>query len=233
MPVTKTAKRALRGSKRKEIVNKISLSRLEVAIRENTAAITGRSATVAGNPSAPGGEVIKPQGYRVNSGYGMRFHPILRQNRMHTGIDYAFPMGTPVKSGGAGTVLKAGWRGALGKAVEVGIGNGLSLIYGHLNEILVQQGQKVTLNQIVGKSGTTGRSTGPHLHYGVNRNGVPINPNGNYSYNAISASAPRAIPQVGTREVGAVPQALSTKPTVAEAFADMIADFVKPVHLMH
>jgi murein DD-endopeptidase MepM/ murein hydrolase activator NlpD len=102
---------------------------------------------------------------RVTSSFGMRTHPISGRRKMHTGIDYAAPTGTPVWSVGSGTVVFAGWKGGYGKTVEVKHAGGVKTRYGHLSRISVKTGQGVRQHQTIGAVGSTGYSTGPHLHF--------------------------------------------------------------------
>ncbi|MEC5395482.1 M23 family metallopeptidase [Bergeyella sp. RCAD1439] len=96
--------------------------------------------------------------------------------QFHKGIDFAVPHGSDVRSTAMGTVIFAGLKGGYGKCVIIAHGNGLATLYGHLSEILVQTNDQVNVNQIIAKSGNSGRSTGPHLHYEVHKNQTPINP---------------------------------------------------------
>jgi murein DD-endopeptidase MepM/ murein hydrolase activator NlpD len=102
---------------------------------------------------------------RVTSNFGMRTHPISGRRKMHTGIDYAAPTGTPVWSVGSGTVVFAGWKGGYGKTIEVKHAGGVKTRYGHLSRINVKVGQGVRQHQTLGAVGSTGYSTGPHLHF--------------------------------------------------------------------
>jgi len=115
-------------------------------------------------------------GRRISSTFGNRRDPILNRSAFHSGIDFAVPSGTPVRATGAGTVIKAGRNGGYGNMVEIRHANGLTTRYAHMSRILVKTGQKVAVGTIVGKSGNTGRSTGPHLHYEVRQNTKAINP---------------------------------------------------------
>jgi murein DD-endopeptidase MepM/ murein hydrolase activator NlpD len=102
---------------------------------------------------------------RVTSGFAMRFHPILQSWRAHKGIDYGAPKGTPIRSVGAGTVEFAGWQNGYGNAVEVKHGNGKSTFYAHMSRVDVRRGQRIEQGQNLGAVGSTGWSTGPHLHF--------------------------------------------------------------------
>ena len=95
---------------------------------------------------------------------------------MHTGVDLRAASGTIVSATGPGTVIRASTNGGYGKMVEIDHGNGVTTIYAHLSSIAVRVGQTVTVGQTVGRAGSTGRSTGPHLHYEVNRDDRPIDP---------------------------------------------------------
>jgi murein DD-endopeptidase MepM/ murein hydrolase activator NlpD len=112
----------------------------------------------------------------TTSGFGMRMDPFLRTPAMHTGLDFRGEYGEPVHATAAGTVTQAGWSGGYGKMVEVDHGNGFATRYGHLSSIDVEVGQSVRLGQVVGKLGSTGRSTGPHLHYETRIDGDAVDP---------------------------------------------------------
>jgi murein DD-endopeptidase MepM/ murein hydrolase activator NlpD len=114
----------------------------------------------------------------VSSGFGSRRHPILGYQRAHQGVDYRAPTGTPVWSVGDGVVTLAGWNGGCGKTVAVRHENGLESIYCHLSSISVRVGARVDQKQTLGAVGSTGLSTGPHLHFAVKRAGAYVNPLG-------------------------------------------------------
>lgn len=115
-------------------------------------------------------------GRTVTSPFGVRTDPILGTAALHTGMDFRAPIGMPAKVTAAGVVTKAGWNGGYGRMVEVDHGNGFSTRYGHLSEIDVTVGQKLTAGDVIGKTGSSGRSTGPHLHYEVRHNGEAVDP---------------------------------------------------------
>jgi murein DD-endopeptidase MepM/ murein hydrolase activator NlpD len=112
----------------------------------------------------------------VSSPFGVRVDPFLRVAAMHTGIDFRGDMGEPVHATAAGIVSSAGWSGGYGKMVEVDHDNGLATRYGHLSEIDVRVGDTIRIGQVVGRLGSTGRSTGPHLHYETRVDGEAVNP---------------------------------------------------------
>jgi murein DD-endopeptidase MepM/ murein hydrolase activator NlpD len=122
--------------------------------------------------------VRKPVGGEIDltSPYGVRVDPFLHVAAMHTGIDFRGNVGDPIRATAAGTVTAAGWSGGYGKMVEIDHGNGLSTRYGHLSHIDVEVGQTVRIGQIVGRLGSTGRSTGPHLHYETRIDGDAVDP---------------------------------------------------------
>lgn len=112
----------------------------------------------------------------ITSGYGVRRDPFLGQSAMHTGIDFGVYTGTAVHATGPGRVTFAGTNGGYGKMVEIDHGNGITTRYAHLSSISVRVGQIVERGATIARSGSTGRSTGPHLHYEITRNGRTIDP---------------------------------------------------------
>ncbi len=116
---------------------------------------------------------------RISAVFGMRFHPIFKIWRMHKGIDFAAPIGTPIHAPGDGTVLSAcNSKNGYGNEVIIDHGFGYKTVYGHLYKILVKKGEKVKRGEVIGEIGSTGLSTGPHLHYEVRFHNKPINPAG-------------------------------------------------------
>jgi len=112
----------------------------------------------------------------VTSGFGNRNHPMLGYMRAHMGVDYGAPIGTPVWAVGDGVVRQAGWNGGCGKSVTLRHRNGLETLYCHLSSVAVSAGKAVSQKQVIGAVGSTGLSTGPHLHYAVLRGGAYLNP---------------------------------------------------------
>jgi hypothetical protein len=112
----------------------------------------------------------------LTSRFGSRRHPLLGYVRAHQGVDYGAPEGTPVWAVGDGVVTQAGWSGGCGLAVKVHHRNGFDTLYCHLSRVNVAAGTRVAQRQVVGRVGSTGLSTGPHLHYGVLRGGSYVNP---------------------------------------------------------
>lgn len=115
-------------------------------------------------------------GHSVSSTFGVRKDPLLGSPALHSGLDFRAPMGSEARVTAAGTVVSAGWNGGYGRMVEVEHAGGFTTRYGHLSKILVKKGQQLSVGDAVGKVGSTGRSTGPHLHYEVRRNGDALNP---------------------------------------------------------
>lgn len=120
--------------------------------------------------------ILPTNGKYSSDSYGMRVHPVLGVNKMHNGIDIITDVGTNVKSSGKGKVIFSGSKPGYGLAVEIDHGFGYRTIYAHLSKIMVHEGQSVKRGEIIAKSGNTGLSTGPHLHYEVLHNGENLNP---------------------------------------------------------
>lgn len=113
---------------------------------------------------------------RINSPFGWRQHPITRRKDFHTGIDIKANRNDPIKAAGSGKVLYSGWMGGYGKVLVIEHPNGQSTLYAHCSTLLAGKGASVTSGQLVAKIGTTGRSTGPHLHFEVRNGNSPVNP---------------------------------------------------------
>lgn len=122
------------------------------------------------------GKWLKPVPGRITSGFGYRVHPIYKIRKMHTGIDFAAAYGTSVHASASGIVIYAGWWGGYGKVVIISHGSGVATLYGHNSSLAVSSGQKVKAGQLIAYVGSTGLSTGPHCHFEVRKNGVPVNP---------------------------------------------------------
>lgn len=118
-----------------------------------------------------------PVAGRITSGYGQRQDPLSGEESHHAGLDVGAPEGTPIRAPAAGVVLSAGPRGGYGNAVEVDHGNGLVTLYGHAAEVLVSKGEFIQPGQEIATVGSSGRSTGPHLHFEVRVGGTPVDPN--------------------------------------------------------
>jgi len=119
--------------------------------------------------------IFPTQGW-ISSGYGWRINPFTRQREFHEAIDLAAPWGSEIRAAAQGKVTYAGWKGGYGLLIRIADGYGYSTVYGHLSKILVKKAAWVSKGQIIGRVGSTGRSTGPHLHFEVWHNGKAINP---------------------------------------------------------
>ena len=118
---------------------------------------------------------LPSDGY-VSSPYGWRTHPIRGTRRLHTGMDFAANYGTPIRAAKPGTVIYSGWYGGYGKTIIINHGKGITTLYAHSSKLYVKSGQKVKRGQAISAVGSTGLSTGPHLHFEVRKNGTPVNP---------------------------------------------------------
>jgi len=132
-------------------------------------------------PNAASGNGMLPTGMPVSaramtSAFGMRSHPLLGGYRAHNGVDLAAPTGSPIRATSDGTVGSANWNGGYGLFVSLEHGGGVETRYGHMSRLNVVAGQQVKKGDVIGYVGSTGRSTGPHLHYEVRRNGRAVNP---------------------------------------------------------
>lgn len=116
------------------------------------------------------------KGWAVSSTFGVRKDPFLGTAALHSGMDFRAPTGAPIRATAKGVVIRAGWAGGYGRLVEIEHANGLSTRFGHMSRILVKEGDTVNVGDIVGEVGSSGRSTGPHLHYEVRRNGAALDP---------------------------------------------------------
>lgn len=115
-------------------------------------------------------------GRSISSTFGIRKDPILGMPAMHSGMDFRAPTGFPARATAPGTVTSAGWNGGYGRMVEIDHGNGLSTRFAHLSRVDVKEGQKVEAGDVLGQVGSSGRSTGPHLHYEVRKDGEAVDP---------------------------------------------------------
>lgn len=124
------------------------------------------------------GQLGWPVSGEITSPYGYRVHPIWGTTIYHSGIDIGVDEGTPVHAADSGVIVWSGWMGGYGYAVVIDHGNGLSTLYGHNSELAVDEGQYVSKGQVVAYAGSTGNSTGPHVHFEVRENGDPVDPMG-------------------------------------------------------
>lgn len=122
------------------------------------------------------GAMAYPSDAATSSPFGWRMHPVLGYRRFHAGLDFAASYGTTIRAADSGRVIFAGWYGGYGRAVIIDHGNGITTLYGHSSELYVTDGQAVERGQAIAAVGSTGLSTGPHLHFEVRRNGTPVDP---------------------------------------------------------
>jgi murein DD-endopeptidase MepM/ murein hydrolase activator NlpD len=122
------------------------------------------------------GAMSRPVNGNITSGFGYRRHPILGYKKMHNGMDFGAPYGAPIYAATDGTIAFAGRKGGYGNFVQINHGGGLATGYGHMSRIAARPGQRVRQGQVIGYVGSTGLSTGPHLHYELYRNGRHVNP---------------------------------------------------------
>ncbi len=159
---------------------KIDVSMLETAKRENYIFYYNENYYNQKGEELDNFLLTKPVNYtRISSVFTQkRWHPVLKKYRAHLGIDYAAPTGTPVRSAGNGKVIFVGTKGGYGKTIEVSHDGSYKTLYAHLNGFAkgIRGGQRVKQNQVIGYVGNTGMSTGPHLHFGLYRSNVAINP---------------------------------------------------------
>ena len=130
-----------------------------------------------GKPAAADGMAWPVAGH-ITSYFGYRYHPILHFSRFHAGVDFGASWGSPIVAAADGQVAAAGWSGGYGRQVRIWHGGGLTTTYSHMSEIVAAPGTLVRRGQLIGYVGSSGLSTGPHLHYEVLRDGSPVNPLG-------------------------------------------------------
>jgi len=130
----------------------------------------------AGRPAPTVMGLALPVAGHITSYFGYRYHPILHFTRFHSGLDIGAGWGSPIVAAADGQVVRAGWAGGYGRQVQLAHGGGIVSSYSHMSEIVAQSGSFVHQGQVIGYVGSSGLSTGPHLHYEVLRQGVPVNP---------------------------------------------------------
>jgi murein DD-endopeptidase MepM/ murein hydrolase activator NlpD len=146
---------------------------------------------------------------RQTSGFAMRLHPIFKTQQAHRGVDYAAPTGTPAQSVGDGVVIFSGVQGGYGNVVEIRHGTGHTTLYAHLSKIHLRKGQTVQKGQTIGAVGSTGWSTGPHLHFEFRVNGVHVDPQKVIQQAQALPIAPTAMPRFNAQVAQARAQLLA------------------------
>jgi murein DD-endopeptidase MepM/ murein hydrolase activator NlpD len=175
------AQQAIYGEKRSLLAEtKKNITKLKaIAAAEDRASDRIRAQLAAGGGSGVYNGVMQwpvPASYNITSPFGWRMHPILGYRRFHAGIDIAAPSGSTIVASGSGTVISAGYYGGYGNVVMIDHGNGVVTVYAHQSAIGASVGQRVSKGERIGAVGSTGLSTGPHLHFEVRINGNPVNP---------------------------------------------------------
>ena len=167
-----------------------SSAQVSAMLKERQAARAAAAAAAAAAAQSSGGQGASdnwvqgtgqlgwPVSGEITSPYGYRVHPIWGTTIYHSGIDIGVDEGTPVHAADGGVVVWSGWMGGYGYAVVIDHGNGLSTLYGHNSELAVEEGQSVAKGQVISYAGSTGNSTGPHVHFEVRANGDPVDPMG-------------------------------------------------------
>ena len=156
-----------------------ALAELEQESRQIEAMIRSLQKTTAGAKRLAQqfiGGLSRPVPGRINSGFGYRMHPIIHKVKFHTGVDLDARSGAPIHAAADGIVIMAGWRRGYGNTVVIDHGGGVSTLYGHCSSILVSGSQQVSRGQTIARVGSTGLSTGPHLHFERRQNGKPVSP---------------------------------------------------------
>lgn len=144
--------------------------------RQKAAGAAGPPQVRSSGPVGPLPRFFPVSARAMTSGFGIRIHPILGVARGHNGVDLAVPYGTPIAATADGTVTFANWDGGYGLLVAVDHGGGIETRYGHMSRLAVTSGQRVHVGDVLGYVGSTGLSTGPHVHYEVRANGQAVSP---------------------------------------------------------
>jgi len=149
---------------------------LSVLIQQKVAAAQAKTNSRTSVIIRGTGVMAYPSNAPTSSPFGWRMHPVLGYRRFHSGLDFAASYGSTIRAADSGTVIFAGWYGGYGRAVIINHGKGITTLYGHSSELYVSEGQTVERGQAIAAVGSTGLSTGPHLHFEVRRDGTPVNP---------------------------------------------------------
>ncbi|MFM7405729.1 MAG: murein hydrolase activator EnvC family protein [Cuspidothrix sp.] len=150
---------------------------IQQKIAEQKAIEAARTKIASKNVIIPGTGIFAfPSDAPTSSPFGWRIHPIFGYRRFHAGLDFAASYGSTIRAADSGTVIFAGWYGGYGKALIISHGKGITTLYAHTSELFVSEGQTVQKGQAIAAVGSTGFSTGPHLHFEVRRDGTPVDP---------------------------------------------------------
>lgn len=158
--------------------DKVQLTKMLDQLNKEADALTDQLRKLQSSGEYVGGQMAWPvAGYsRISSPYGNRIHPILKVQRFHTGIDIPAPTGTPIAAAGQGKIISAGTLGGYGRTVIIDHGGGILTLYAHNSRLLVSVGNQVSRGQKIAEAGSTGQSTGPHLHFEVRKDGKYVDP---------------------------------------------------------
>ncbi len=179
--VVKTQKSALLSETKQNVARLTAIATAEEQESARIAALLKGGGSSKGTGRYPGSMAWPTPGYtRITSPFGWRMHPVLHVNKFHSGVDIGAPSGATIVAAGDGTVISAGYNGGYGNMTMIDHGNGLVSVYGHQSRISVGKGQHVSKGQTIGAVGSTGMSTGPHLHFEIRVNGEPRDPLGGY-----------------------------------------------------
>lgn len=178
MEIDKVMVDKLKNSREAYEMAENQLERESYSIERQIMALTRTGGIILGST----GQLMRPILSGMSSNFGYRIHPIFRTRRFHSGIDFTGRTGTPIRAADGGRVIQAGWQGGYGKVVIINHGSkggrNMATLYGHMSRLGVSSGQSVGKGQVIGYVGSTGYSTGPHLHFEVRINGRPVNPLG-------------------------------------------------------
>lgn len=169
-------KKIYKSLKQRRMEYEARIAEFEKSSKELEVLILKKVAARKGGRVLGSGEMAWPLRGRITSRFGYRRHPLWGGRHFHTGLDIANKYGTPVKAADSGEVIFSGWWDGYGKAIVVDHGRRTTTVYGHLSRIYKQVGAVVAKGQVLGLVGSTGYSTGPHLHFEVRKNGKPVNP---------------------------------------------------------
>ena len=186
--MTKSAELATASQAQQQLVNEINadlnaqfeiLEDLEAESNAIASQIKAIQAQNAGTTSAPGAYLWPcPSSKTITSNYGYRIHPIQGTKKLHTGMDIGAKTGADVIASASGTVIMSQYYGGYGNCIIIDHGGGVSTLYAHMSSLIAKNGQYVTAGEVIGKVGSTGNSTGPHLHFEVRINGSTVDPKG-------------------------------------------------------
>jgi murein DD-endopeptidase MepM/ murein hydrolase activator NlpD len=161
----------IRERQREEAARRLA----EAEERRRAAQLAGRAAPPAVSDTGPSAFAWPTSG-PITDPFGMRMHPVTHQWRMHNGLDIGAPMGATIVASAPGKIIYAGWEGGYGNTIIIDHGGAASTLYGHCSQLFVSEGQEVARGQAIGAVGSTGISTGPHLHFEIRINGVAVDP---------------------------------------------------------